>query len=148
MRCFIIILFAALFPFSGTVCASDTTIGTIQTLKGRASIERQGDTIQAISGQYIFVNDIIRTKDGSAMGILFKDNTILSLGPNSEFTISEFVFIPKDRKLSMILKMAKGTVEYIAGTIGRLAPESVQFQTPLAILGIRGTRFLAKIEGY
>jgi len=126
--------------------AEGADIGVIQTLKGTAVIEREGKKRRAVIGQRLHENDILRTARNGAMGVVLTDNTILSLGPNSELVVDEFVFVPKDRKLSMITRMAKGTVEYIAGTIGRLAPESVRFETPLAILGIRGTRFVVKIE--
>jgi hypothetical protein len=33
---------------------------------------------------------------------------------------------------------------YISGLIGKLAPESVRFETPVASIGIRGTCFAVK----
>ena len=125
---------------------SSMGIGIIQTLTGTASIERQEDEFPVTAGQQIFANDILRTGKAGSMGVVLNDNTILSPGPKSELAIDEFVYVPKDKKLSMLTRMVRGTVEYIAGTIGRLAPKSVRFETPLAVLGIRGTRFLVKID--
>ncbi len=34
---------------------------------------------------------------------------------------------------------------YISGLIGKLAPESARFETPVATIGIRGTRFAVKV---
>ena len=117
-------------------------IGIIQTLKGTASIERDDEEFPAAAGQMIYVYDILRTGKHGSIGIMLEDNTVLSLGPKSELAVDEYVYVPKDRKMSLLARMVTGTVEYIAGTIGRLAPESVRFETPKAILGIRGTRFL------
>ena len=33
-----------------------------------------------------------------------------------------------------------------SGRIARLSPESVQIQTPSAIIGVRGTRFVGHVE--
>ena len=46
----------------------------------------------------------------------------------------------------MIARIAKGTISYISGIIGRQSPESVKFQTPDATIGVRGTQFLVKVE--
>jgi hypothetical protein len=42
--------------------------------------------------------------------------------------------------------MLKGTVAYISGLIGKLSPESVRVETPTASIGIRGTKFVVKVE--
>jgi len=133
----------------GVVRADDVSekeIGFIKTLEGPATIERDKKKMPASSGQHIRVNDIIRTGKSATMGIVLKDNTILSVGPKSELAIDEYVYAPKDQKLSMLTRMVRGTLEYISGTIGKLAPQSTRFETPMAILGIRGTRFLVKID--
>jgi hypothetical protein len=35
---------------------------------------------------------------------------------------------------------------YLSGLIGKLAPESARFETPVASIGIRGTRFAVKLD--
>ena len=81
------------------------------------------------------------------MGIIFEDNTILSLGPESEVVIDEYVFAPEKGLFSMIARMVKGTASYLSGIIGHQSPESVKFRTPEATIGIRGTHFLVKVNG-
>jgi hypothetical protein len=44
--------------------------------------------------------------------------------------------------MSLIARLAKGTMAYMSGIIGKLAPESVRFETPVATIGIRGTCFV------
>ena len=99
------------------------------------------------TGDRLYQNDIIRTGANSSVGIIFEDNTILSLGPKSEIVIDEYVFAPEKGKLSMFISMLKGTASYLSGIIGRQSPESVKFQTPDATIGIRGTQFLVKVKG-
>jgi hypothetical protein len=121
-------------------------IGKIKTSKGDVVIIRSGEEIAIKTGDKLYQNDFIRTGADSSVGIIFVDNTILSLGPRSEIVIDEYVFTPQEGRLSMIASMLKGTASYLSGIIGRRSPESVKLQTPDATIGIRGTKFLIKVE--
>jgi hypothetical protein len=43
--------------------------------------------------------------------------------------------------------MLKGTAAYLSGLISKLSPDSAHFKTPTASIGIRGTKFVARVEG-
>lgn len=122
-------------------------IGTAKTGKGDVVVIRSGEEILIQIGDRLYQNDVIRTGADSSVGIIFEDNTILSLGPKSEIVIDEYVFVPQKGMMSMVTRMLKGTACYLSGIIGRQSPESVKFQTPDATIGIRGTQFLVKVEG-
>ncbi len=128
------------------VIAAEGPVGTIKTSRGTASIIRQNQTIPAKIGEKIFVKDVVKTGADGSLGMIFKDDTLLSIGLNSELLIDEFLFSPAESKLSFITKLVKGTAAYLTGTIGKLSPESVRFETPVANVGIRGTKFAVKIE--
>lgn len=127
--------------------SEESPIGKIKTAKGDIIIVRSGVEIAMNTGDTLYQNDIIRTGADSSVGIIFLDNKMLSLGPKSEMVIDEYVFVPQEGRLSMITSMLKGTAAYLSGIIGRQSPESVKFQTPDATIGIRGTKFLVKVEG-
>ncbi len=57
-----------------------------------------------------------------------------------------FSLIPSERELSFITRMIHGTFSVITGQIAKLAPEKVIFETPDATLGVRGTKFLVRVE--
>ncbi len=120
-------------------------IGQIKAGQGDVAVIRSGQKIAMHTGDRLYRHDTIRTGAASSVGIIFEDNTILSLGPKSEIVIHEYVFAPHKGKLSMIIDMLKGTAAYLSGIIGRQSPESVTFQTPDAAIGIRGTKFLVKV---
>jgi len=61
--------------------------------------------------------------------------------------INEFQFSPAEGKLSIVTRLLKGTSAYVSGIIGKLSPKSVRFETPVANIGIRGTKFAVKIAG-
>jgi hypothetical protein len=90
--------------------------------------------------------DTIRTgKDGS-VGLIFRDDTVISLGPESEFMIEDFQFYPVKQELSFIGKLLHGTINFISGQITKLAPDNVHLETPDATLGVRGTQMLVEIK--
>lgn len=124
----------------------ESSIGKTKTSKGDVIAIRSGKEIPIHVGDRLYQKDIVRTGADSSVGIIFEDNTVLSLGPKSEIVIDEYVFAPEKGMLSMITRMVKGTATYLSGIIGRQSPESVKFQTPDATIGIRGTQFLVKVK--
>jgi hypothetical protein len=127
--------------------AETETIGSVRTVKETAFILRKGKTLSAKKGLKLVQGDILKTGSGGSIGVILRDDTILTLGPGSEFVIDTFNFSPAEGKLSIVTRMIRGTVAYFSGQIGKLSPESVRFTTPVATIGIRGTRFVAKIKG-
>jgi hypothetical protein len=123
------------------------TIATVQKVSGMAAIVRQGQTISTTVGLQIWENDTLRTGPDGAIGVIFNDDTQLSLGPGSLLIINKYVFAPREGKFSIALKMIRGTAAYLSGLISKLAPDSAHFETPTASIGIRGTRFVVRVEG-
>ncbi len=124
----------------------ESPIGKIKTSTGNIVVLRGEKATPLAIGDKIFQKDTIRTGPNSSVGIIFEDNTILSLGSHSEIVIDEYIFAPEKGILSMIARIVKGTASYLSGIIGRQSPESVKFQTPDATIGIRGTQFLVKVD--
>ena len=128
------------------VMAKSEPIGMIKVSKGDTSILRDEKQLIGQIGQNVFQHDVLETgKDGS-LGVTFKDNTRVSLGPHSRLSLKEYAFNPKEKKYSFLSEMARGTLVYISGLMSKLSPESVSVKTPAATIGIRGTRFLIRID--
>lgn len=133
--------------FVGTVIASGLPAGKVNTIQGEAFVERSGSTLALEKGMRVFVEDLLVTgKDGS-LGIVLEDNTIVSMGPESHLSLSEFIFVPIEGEFSLVLRMVKGTFIYISGIIAKLSPGSIKIETPVGVVAVRGTRFAAKIYG-
>jgi hypothetical protein len=141
---FIVIAYL-LAPFSAL--ALDTPVASIKTVRGTNSIIRNKTSLEAKMGSRVFQGDILKTGSDGNIAIVFRDDTLLSLGPNSEITITEFLFSPAEGKLSFITRLLRGTAACVTGIIGKLSPQSVRFETPVANIGIRGTRFAVMTEG-
>ncbi|MCK9990936.1 MAG: hypothetical protein RugAbin2_01950 [Rugosibacter sp.] len=122
------------------------TIGHIQNIEGLASIQRDGVTLPGAAGAALYRGDLIRTGKPGAMGIVLTDDTTISLGSNSELSLEDYAFKPKEGKFALALRMMKGTFSYITGQIVKLAPETARVQTPDATLAVRGTKLLIEIK--
>jgi len=122
-------------------------IGVVQKVGGTVTIVRHEGSLSAKIGLEIYPNDTLRTGPDGSIGVVFNDDTLLSLGPESVLVIDEYVFAPGEGKFSIVIRMLKGTVAYLSGLISKLAPESARIKTPTASIGIRGTKFVARVEG-
>ena len=144
-RVFFVIL--SLILFAGSVFAGELPAGSVNTVQGKVFVERNGTFLPLEKGMKIFAKDLLMTgKDGS-LGIVLKDNTIFSMGPDSSLSLDEFVFAPVESEFSLLVRMIKGTFVYISGVIAKLSPESIHMETPVGVVAVRGTRFAAKISG-
>jgi len=144
-----IVIFLLLFILAASwpVFAADDFAGSVKNVQGSVLVKRQDMTLSATRGMKIYANDVISTgKDGS-VGIILRDNTIFSLGPESELELKEYVFVPDQGSFYMLAKMVRGTFVYVSGLIGKLSPDSIKIETPVGTIAIRGTRFAAKIAG-
>jgi hypothetical protein len=127
--------------------ASDSSIGNVKTVSGKVSILRNNMPISPAIGEKIFLDDVLRTGPDSSIGVVFKDDTLISLGPDSSLVITKFLFSPSENKLSIVVNMFRGTLVYLSGIIAKLAPDAVRIETPVASIGVRGTKFAVKVEG-
>ncbi len=146
-RLLIVSLAAAALIVPSIAISSQLPIGKVKTAKGEVLVVHDGQESPMAVGDKFYQNDIIKTGKESSVGVILEDNTVLSLGSQSEIAIDEYVFSPEKGKLSMIASMIKGTASYLSGIIGRQSPESVKINTPDATIGIRGTKFLVKVDG-
>lgn len=126
--------------------AEDNSLGFIKRVSGRADVIANGNAIAAEPGMPVYLNNSLKTgKDGS-VGLTFKDNTVISLGPDTEVVIDEYLYAPAKDQLKLTANLLQGTLHYISGVIAKLRPEAVSVITPSGVIGVRGTRFLAKAE--
>ena len=137
------LFFLTLMVF-GPVSAAN--IGSVKNIEGQAWIIRGEEQIPAKAGVGLMVNDTMKTGADGAMGIILRDDTIISMGPGSQMVLADFVFQPEEKRLGMLTRFIKGTFTYISGVMAKLDPESVKVETPVGMVAIRGTHFLLKVE--
>src|SRR5690606_36350498 len=87
--------------------ASAPVAGRVKTVIGSASIVRDGQTMAAVIGMEVLASDRLRTGSDGRLALTLKDDTRLSLGPDTEVSLDEFAFAPAEGRLSMVLRMVK-----------------------------------------
>jgi hypothetical protein len=136
-------VFAAVTP---AAAQQTTPAGHIKKVSGAAFVVRASGTTPAKAGDAIFATDVLRTAGDGAVGITLRDDTRVSLGPNSEVRIERYVYAPGEGGLGMVLKFMRGMAVYVSGRIAKLAPDSIRLETPTGIVGVRGTTVAIRVE--
>jgi hypothetical protein len=122
--------------------------GYVKVVTGAALIIRSGAETAARPGDAVYQKDGLRTGADGRLGITLKDDTRVSLGPNSECALSEFKFSPAQGELGLVMRLLRGVAAFVTGRIGELRPDAVRIETPATIIGVRGTHIVVQAEGY
>jgi hypothetical protein len=135
----------AMMVFSGLALGQET-IGFVKTVAGDATVTDGGKVVKAVAGTPIKVNSILKTGAKGTMGVTFKDNSVMSFGPDTEVTVDEYLYSPAKGDLKFGASMSKGALNVVSGAIAKLKPDAVSLKTPTGTIGVRGTNFAVKIE--
>ena len=132
------------FPIS--LPAQEVWAGSIKSVEGTASIRRGAQSLPVAEGMRLMQNDVVLTGAGGRVGAILKDGTRFSLGPETELKIDRFLYNPGEGKFDLVLGLLRGIAVFISGKIAEFSPESVRVETPVGIVGLRGTRFAVALE--
>jgi hypothetical protein len=128
-------------PFTQLAQASVEPIGTIETSNGLVEVTRVDGTKDTVSkGDVIFQGDTIVTSDSGAVGIVFVDETTFSLGQGGRMVIDEMVYDPGTQEGSFGVNLVQGVFTFVSGEIAKTSPDAMTLTTPVATIGIRGTK--------
>lgn len=132
---------------ASSLCAASllASVGKITVVSGQVMIDRAGKSIEAKAGAEINQKDVLKSKGSSNAQLLFSDQTVITVGPNSTFSIEEYII--DDKNPSAKFKAGDGAFKAITGKIGKLAPDKFKVETKTATIGIRGTRLIIVSQG-
>ena len=138
------LLIIIFFMFASVANASNNSfVGVI----GAAIGDIKNQKNESLSnGSKIFFGDTIISKSKSNAQILFLDQTVLTLGEETELTIDEFVYDPNSQDGSFVSTVKTGTVKFITGQISKKNPDNLEVKVPAGTLGARGTEFVVLSE--
>jgi hypothetical protein len=123
-----------------TAVAADE-IGVVKDLRGEVTIKRGANVVAAEVGSGLFLGDLVETGEGSAMGAILSDGTVISLGENASLALERYRFEPGESVFDLIIRVLSGRFVYSSGRIGEQAPDKVRIETPRLTVGTQGTRF-------
>jgi hypothetical protein len=115
-------------------------IGVIGAIQGEAHLIRDGKNLEAKIAMVLQEKDHITTASRSKVQLMMQDESIITIGPDSEFILEQYSYDDsKQSRLDMRLK--QGFFRTITGKIGKVAPQRFKLHTRSATIGIRGTDF-------
>jgi len=125
------------------------SVGMVIALEGQATAVSPNGSVRSLELKSpIFMGDKIRTLENGKIQVVFKDNSLISQGANSELTIDEYVYNPKEKEENKAsLGIMKGVFRMVTGKITKLNPEKFETRTKMATIGIRGCDLGFRVEG-
>lgn len=107
-------------------------IGSVVALKGKASIERGPQRIEARVKSGLQLADTVRTGAASRIKMLFVDDSVLTLGDSSSMSLKDFVHSKGERGRS-VFNLIDGKMRAVVGKT------RFEVRTPTAVAAARGT---------
>ena len=130
-------LFAKDFTFDQeTGKAVPNHLGEIKLLRGKVFKKHQGKTTEVKTGTRFNKDDTVYTEQRSFAKILLVDDTVLTVGPNSELNFSEFKYVDKTNR-QMTFDFIKGQLRALV--VNKAKEGDLKFKTKAALMGVRGT---------
>lgn len=128
-------------PVSGVIAAANAPVPVSYTNEDGTDIGRLAGI-----GDPIYLNDEISTGADSSLQILLKDQTVFSIGPNSQLIFDEFIYDPTAAdEVSLSASVTKGSFKFISGKISKLKPGAMKLKLPNATASIRGTSVAGRV---
>ncbi len=127
---------------SVSIGAADT-IGQVTRTKGEALAMAQSGNRRLVQGAIVARDDTLVTLDDSRLEARLIDGAMLTLGANANLRVNALVFNQVDSAASRLALFAEGAFKMVSGRINSAVGGSVQVNTPVATLAVRGTEFWA-----
>ena len=141
----VVITLALFWVAAATVAwaADEPVIASVKTVRGNCSVRRGAQTLPTTEGMHLQLGDVLVTSTDGGLAFILRDGTRVSLGPQTELTVEQFAYDPSHGDFALLLKLGRGILAYVSGKIATFSPEAVRVQTPVATIGVRGTKFVA-----
>lgn len=123
-------------------------IGRVMLVSGELSAkESGGKERKLVIGAPVYEGDALSTGSGAHAIVAFRDESRVTLQPDTVFKVEAFKFDRAAEQENAVLRLLKGGVRVITGLIGRVNRDNYQFKMSTATIGIRGTSFDAWCNG-
>jgi hypothetical protein len=118
-------------------------IGGVSEVMGGVDILRGGKlpAESAKVGDKVSQGDIIRTKSGGKAQIQFKDDSVITIAPDSRVALNEYVYEPEQNKREASIKVFHGLVHTVVNKILNKEKPDFTVETQTAVIGVRGTDY-------
>jgi hypothetical protein len=125
---------------------ADEAKGLVVASKGTVIATANGGSRELKQGDEVFISDEIMTGPKSFAVLQFLDGAKVTVKPNSEIVIDDYVYNGNaDDKAQ--LNLVSGGLRVITGAMAKNNPENYKVKTPVALMGVRGTEFAIQLCG-
>ncbi|WP_075259667.1 FecR family protein [Herbaspirillum camelliae] len=134
-------LLLLLLTASGLVQAQ--VVGQVTHLSGVLTARHADGTRAVLSVKSaILQGDTLITERETYTRVKFVDNAEIVLRPGTEVAVNKYIYDEKKPENdSVAIGLVKGGLRAVTGLVGKRNHEAVNFDTPTATIGIRGTHF-------
>jgi hypothetical protein len=138
----LLIIFLSFFS-SLLIAAEKSSVGVISAAIGEV-YNQEGKKLS--TGDKIYFGDSIIVKSNSNSQIMLLDETVMSVGSNSEIKIDEFVYDKKSQNGKILSTIKSGSMRVLTGGVSEKNPANLEIKVPAGTIGSRGTEFQASVD--
>ena len=140
-------LLLAVFIHVGNASAEEA-IGIAAVVKGDVFVQNSlgAEKVSLKSQDKVYEKQIITTGKRARVQVIFNDDSVFTIGRNSEIILDEFVYDPATGDGKSLIEATKGVVKFVTGKIAKKDPKKVKVNTPFATIGVRGSGGIVQIQ--
>jgi hypothetical protein len=142
----LVALLAAGLPAAAPADAAGERVGVNAAVNTDANgTPPNAATRKLVIGQEVVHNERIVTDAKGQTQILFLDGSSVSIGPNADLVIDEFIYDPATGTGKMTLTAVRGAMRFVGGKLSK-QENAVTLHIGTATIGVRGGVFVADIQ--
>jgi len=124
---------------------AQSVAGVVKKKEGTVEIVRAGKSMPAEIGTKVQAGDTLKTSKDSSVGVMLKDESRMSLGPNTQMKLDKFGFNANTYKGNVFISVLKGTFAMLSGLVVKNNPNDSLIKTPTSTAGLRGNTFVMEV---
>jgi hypothetical protein len=131
----VLLVVAVMMAAARAACAQQ--VGTATAVNPTTESTPPGaGTVNLTVGANIVHRERIHTTPSGSVQLLFVDKSTLSIAPNTNLLIDEYVYDPKSNTGHMLTNLAEGALRFVGGALSHQGDAAITTQD--AAIGIRG----------
>ncbi len=136
-------ILALVLGLTGPMSAQAAPIGRFLVVEGQVDLLKGGKLPAAAAKltDPVEPKDVIRTKSHSRAQILFVDDTILTLAPESRVAVADYFYDGAKGQRRALLQVFRGLAHTVVKRVLQLQEPDFIMQTQTAVIGVRGTEW-------
>lgn len=141
--------FAALGLWSGHLSAqAEAGFGVTAAVHGSVQLHPGSGSpaLSVDSGEMVSPGDRLVTGEASGLQLLLTDNTVFTLGANTQFVLNEFTYDPETSEGEVKATVAQGVFKAVSGRTNDKKPGSTTVDMPTTTMVLRGTMIAGKAD--